>query len=227
MIAPDPSDPRGAMGVPDEIDAFLAALAPGSTVDGSPPDGADPLPAQFVTTVAEILRAPGGTLDVVLSDAGRRSTHELTLSRAGILRRSRGADAREDLAVHPTSVLPGLLLRLARIAPVKPLAQEVALDVPPETVDALFAAEPADRTAAWTALTGAAAALPRAADTQLEKAPPRAARLVRHRPEGSRSATVVLLRGRYLVADGAGEPVLRGTSATGATRSLMAALLPL
>ena len=163
---------------------------------------------------------------MALSAPQSRSTHELTLSRAGLLRRSRGTDAREDLAVHPTSVLPGLLLRLAGIAPVEPLAHEVALDVSPETVDALFEVDTADRTAAWSALTEAATVLPTAADAQLEQAPPRAARLVRHRPEGSRSATVVLLRGRYLVADGAGEPPLRGASATGATRSLMTALLP-
>lgn len=221
MIVPDPRNPSGATAALDESDAFLEALASGSAVDG-----ADALDAQLVATMAEILRAPGGTLDMTLSAPQSRSTHDLTLSRAGLLRRSRGNAAREDLAVHPTSVLPGLLLRLAGIAPVEPLAPEVTLDVAPEAVDALFGADPAGRAAAWTALTEAAAALPAAADVQLEQAPARAARLLRHRPEGSRSATVVLLRGRYLVADGAGGSVLRGASATGATRSLMAALLP-
>lgn len=225
MITPDPTNANGATAPHDEMSAFLEALAAGPTVDGSSVDGADELDAQFVATAAEILRAPGGTLEVVLSTPQSRSTHEITLARAGLLRRSRGTTAQEDLAVHPTSVLPGILLRLAAIAPVEPLPPEVGLDLPTETVQALFDADLETRTAAWTALTEAGTALPAADDAQLEQAPPRAARLVRHRPEGSRSAIVVLLRGRYLVADGTEGPALRGTSPTGATRSLMAALL--
>ncbi|ATG54023.1 hypothetical protein CFK41_03970 [Brachybacterium ginsengisoli] len=221
MLAPDPNNPAGVSGSRDEIDVFLDAIVSGSAIDE-----VETLPKELVSTLAEILRAPGGTLTVTLSAPERVSGHDLTLARAGLLRRSRETPAREDLAVHPTSALPGLLLRLTAISPVEPLAEDVTLDVDATVVDSLFDAEPSTRHAAWSTMIEASTALPAAMRSELEQAPPRAARLVRHRPGGDRSATVVLLRGRYLLAEGSALSALHGSSPTGAVRSLMTALLP-
>lgn len=220
MITPDPTSPALAAGSTDDVDALLEALRSGGTAAG-----AGALPAEFVSTLTAILGAPGGSLDVVLSFPQGYSTHRFTLARAGVLRRSRGLTAQEEIALHPVTVLPGALLRLVGIAPVEALDAATVLEVPRDAADGLFDADAGARTAAWRAVTAASAALPTAAKEDLDSAPPRAARVTRHRPEGSRSATVLLLRGRYLVLSPEDPGSLVGTTPTGAARAVTSTLL--
>lgn len=219
MLVPDPTSARAASGTREEVDALLTALR-----DGGRPAVAG-LPAEFVQNVAEVLAGANGQIEVMLSGPRELSRHDLVLARAGTLRRSRGLTGPEDLALHPTTVLPGVLLRLAGIAPVEPLPPQVTLDPAPELLDDLFVEDAAARHTAWAQLLEEAAALPDAASEELEQAPPRAVHLTRRRADGDRSAQVVMLRGRYLVAEPGGAAPLRGTTPTGAARALLRPLL--
>lgn len=219
MITPDPTAPNVITAPQVEIDQFLDAIGTGNAID--PVEGVS---ETFLASVSEILRNAAGSLAVTLSEPQGYSTHEFTLARAGVLRRSRGVTQTEDLAVHPTSTLPGLLLRLTSIAPVEPLPAESSLPISVQDVAGIFDSAEDTRAARWSAVIDAAGSLPPAHREDFEQAPPRAARLVRRRPEGERSAVVLLVRGRYLVAaDDATE--LHGTSPTGAARALMTAML--
>ncbi|WP_157975570.1 hypothetical protein [Brachybacterium sp. YJGR34] len=219
MIRPDEQSPTIARGTAEEVATFLDDLAAGGDADGL-----HAMPAALVASVGEILAGASGRAEVTLSDPQGYSTHAITLSRAGVLRRSRGLTGPEELAVHSTGTVPGLLLRLAALSPTEPLPATVRLAAPAAETDALFSAMEAERRAAWEALSGAAAALPPAARPATDQAAPRAAQLLRHRPSGAHGAVVVMLRGRYLVPD-AESSTLHGVSPTGASRALMSALL--
>lgn len=220
MITPDATSPTVATGSAEDVDGLLDALR-----SGQAPEGADALPAEFLSTVADVVTTPAGSMDVVLSSPQGYSTHEFTLSRAGALRRSRGTTSQEEIALHPMTVLPGALLRLVGISPVEASDPSVLVEAEGSVVDALFAEDADARSEAWRSVTTAMATLPSASRQDLEDAAPRAARVVRHRPEGSRSATTLMLRGRYLLP--AEDPTggLHGTTATGAARAVMTALL--
>lgn len=222
MITPDEHSTVLATGPSSEIGAFLDAAAA-----GRPFESAAALDGSFVRAIGEILRAAAGTAEITLAGPLSYSTHRFTLARGGTLRRSQGLSAHTEIAAVPTGVLPGVLLRLASIAPVEPLSSAVTLELPPGTLVDLFAVETGPRTAAWSAVTAAAQSLPGAELAELEQTEPRAAQLVRHRPGGGadRTSLVILLRGRYLVPAAAGADSLHGTDATGATRALLSGML--
>lgn len=220
MIAPDEHSAVLATGPSSEIDAFLDSAAAGRA-----PEGAASLDEAFVRATGEILRAAAGTVDVTLAGPLSYSTHHFTLSRGGTLRRSQGQSPTAEIAALPTGALPGALLLLASIAPVEPLPAEVTLELPPRTLESLFVADAGPRTAAWSAVTEAAQSLPAAERAEFERAEPRAAQLVRHRPEGARGSRIILLRGRYLVPAADGTDKLCGTDPTGATRALLTGML--
>lgn len=218
MITPDHSSPILASGPRAEVESLVESLRAGQDV----PAEASALSPSFLEALSSVLAAPAGTAELFLSSPFSSSVHELTLSRAGVLRRSRGPAGAEDISVHPTTILPGLLLRLAAVSPVEPLDPAIALAPTPDGIQGVFDEDPVRRERSWDQLLEAGAALPRAGQEQLENSDPRAVRLVRHRPEGVHAATVLLLRGRYLVAEG---DRVRGTDPTGASRSLMSAML--
>jgi len=220
LITPDATSPTVATGSAEDVDGFLDALR-----SGQAPEGADALRAEFLSTVAEVVTAPAGSMDVVLSSPQGYSTHGFTLSRAGALRRSRGTTSQEEIALHPMTVLPGALLRLVGISPVEASESSVIVEAEDSVVDALFEADADARSAAWRSVTAAMASLPSSARKDLEDAEPRAARVVRHRPEGSRSATTLMLRGRYLLPAEDSVDQVHGTTPTGAARAVMTALL--
>lgn len=220
MLAPDRTSAFAASGTREEVDALVAALR-----GGKRPAEAASLPAEFVEGASDVLAGADGQIEVTLSDPRELSEHVLVLARAGTLRRSRGLTGPEDLALHPTTALPGVLLRLAGIAPVEPLPPEIALDPAPDVLADLFVGDGAARRAAWTRMREDAATLPDAALDELEQAPPRAVHLVRRRAGGDRSALVVMLRGRYLVAAPDGAAPLTGTAPHGAARALLRPLV--
>jgi len=220
MITPDPSSPVIASGPDAEIDALIDAMAAGHRADG-----AERLDPSFVQSIAEIVTAAAGTLDVTLSGPLSYSTHRFTLSKGGTLRRSQGHSDSVEIAAFPTSVLPGALLRLTSVAPVEPLTRATMLELPEGLLADLFSASSEHREGAWGAVIRGAHALPAAERAEFERAEPRAAQLVRRRPDGDRTSRIVLLRGRYLVPTGDGSDALCGTDPTGATRALLAALL--
>lgn len=220
MLTADPASPRAATGTRMEVDQLLADLSAGRAAPS-----ATSLPETFVQTVSETLAATSGQVEVEIADPLGRSAHCLLLSRAGTLRRSRGFTEREELAVHPTSTLPGVLLRLAAIAPTEPLPAEVTVTTTPQELADLFAADSTRSVAAWARVTEAGGVLPPAAQDGIDQAPPRAVRLVRRRETGDGAAALLLLRGRYLVAAGTDATTLRGTTPTGAARALLRPLL--
>ncbi|HEX7353153.1 hypothetical protein [Brachybacterium sp.] len=218
MITPDPSSPILAAGPRREVASLIDALRAGQDV----PAEANELSDSFLEALGAVLASPAGTAEISLSSPFSSSVHELTLSRTGVLRRSRGLAGTEEIGIHPTTVLPGLLLRLAAVSPVEPLDPAVVLPSTPDGIHGVFDEDPVRRERTWDQLLEEGAALPRARQEELEGSDPRAVRLVRHRPEGERSATVLLLRGRYLVVE---DDHVRGTDPTGASRSLMSAML--
>lgn len=187
-----------------------------------------PTPDLDTALVDEILASARGEIGVRLSAPTRLSEHTLTLSRAGILRRSRDprdVERSEQLGVHPTAALPGVLLRLAAIAPLGSPPEGSVLDLPQELLVQLADPDDALREDAWSRALEAAQTLPPVADPSLEAAPPRAVHLVRRRPEGDAGAVLVQLRGRYLVADPSGAGRLVGATPTDAVRALLRPLL--
>lgn len=187
-----------------------------------------PTPDLDTALVDEIIASARGEIEVRLSAPTRLSEHTLTLSRAGVLRRSRDprdVERSEQLGVHPTPALPGVLLRLAAIAPLGGPPEGSDLDLPEELLDQLAAPDDGLREAAWSRALDAARALPAPADPALEAAPPRAVHLVRRRAEGDAGAVLVQLRGRYLVADPASAGRLVGATPTDAARALLRPLL--
>lgn len=220
MLTPDPSSARAFSGRRDDVDALLSELAAGRG-----PATSTALPDALLNDLAEVLTGASGQVELTLSTPQGLSSHTLTLARAGTLRRSRGLTDREDLALHPTSTLPGVLLRLAGIAPTEALRAGEILAPPTGSCEEVFSDRSPQRETAWAQLREVAAALPPAAEEQIDQAPPRGLRLVRRRASGDRTAVVLLLRGRYLVAETGGAAALRGTTPTGATRALLRPLL--
>lgn len=218
MITPDENSPALATGPAPEIEAFLDAAA-----TGRGDQSAAALDDSFVRAVGEILRTASATAEVVLSGPLSFSTHRFTLSRGGTLRQSQGQSSAVEISALPTAALPGALLRLAGIASVEPLSHEATLSLTSDSLEALFSSESAARTAAWSTVVDAARVMPAAEQPHLEESAPRAARLVRHRPDGDRTSLVLLVRGRYLVP--AEDHMLRGTDPTGAARALLSAML--
>lgn len=220
MLIADPASPHTASGTREDVEQLMDDLS-----SGRASATAAALPDDFVQAVSEILAAASGQIEVETADPLGRAAHHLLLSRTGTLRRSRGSTEREDLAVHPTTVLPGVLLRLAGIAPTEPLSAEVTLGTRPGVLADLFAEDLARSTAAWARMLEAADRLPDAAQSDIDQAPPRAIRLIRRRKSGDGAVVLLQLRGRYLVADGEDASMLRGTTPTCAVRALLRPLL--
>ncbi|WP_062947498.1 hypothetical protein [Brachybacterium sp. sponge] len=220
MITPDASSRVIASGPGPEIDALVEALAA-----GRPAAGTEALDPSFVQSIGEIVAAASGTVEVTLSGPLSYSTHRFTLSRGGTLRRSQGQSDTVEIAAFPTSALPGALLRLTSIAPVEPLGTDTVLELPEGCLTSLFTPESELRESAWGAVIRASHTLPDAERAEFERVEPRAAQLVRRRPEGDRTSRVLLLRGRYLITAEDSTDAVRGTDPTGATRSLLTGLL--
>lgn len=226
MITTDPRRPQVATGPSAEIATYLEALTAGS----SRPE-AD-VPASLSDAFARILAEAAGTVELTLGSPTSRQGHNLILSRHGVLRVSHGTERGGELAVHPTNALPGVLLRLCRIAPTEPLGSEHTIAAPEEGWEALLAGDAPIRDRAWSQVAQHVRALPLADPPALECTAPWFLELRRVRPQSEKRVRLALLRGRFLadgptaLADGDGDGApLRGVSPTEASRALMACLL--
>ena len=177
------------------------------------------------TLVDEILDSARGEVKVRLSEPHRQSLHTLTLARAGVLRHSRAPGTAEETAVHPTSALPGVLLRLAAIAPLGAAPEGSSLDALSSSIEQLFSEDPTTRERAWGYLLESATVLPPVSDPALEAAPPRAVQLVRRRVDGDRRAVLLQVRGRYLIVSEEGSGRFVGADPTDAAREVLRPLL--
>lgn len=218
MIHYDPSSPM-VLGVDsDTTDDVLAALTAGETFEGSAQ-----LDRRLVTLAQQILSDPRGSLTLEVSGDPLLHRHEIVLSRAGALRRSRASAGRDEIAVFLTPILPGVMMRLLGLAPVEPLSAENRLAAPPEILDRLWTADDEERSREWGELRRIAQALPTAEDTQLEDAPVRALRVTRQ----DRVVEALMLRGRYLLVERGGlSTSLVGSDPTGVSRAIFALLTP-
>lgn len=218
MIHYDPNSPM-VLGVDsDTTDDVLAALTAGEAFEGS-----DRLDRRLVTLAQQILADPRGSLTLEVSGDPLLHRHEIVLSRAGALRRSRASSRRDEIAVFLTPILPGVMMRLLGLAPVEPLSAENRLAVPPEVLDRLWTTDDEERSTDWGELRRIARALPTAEDTQLEDAPVRALRVARQ----DRVVEALMLRGRYLLVERGGlSTSLVGSDPTGVSRAIFALLTP-
>lgn len=205
-----------------QTDSVLAALAKGEAFEGS-----GQLPQELTERLTSILSAPRGEMSLEISGADLHLTHALLLAQAGVLRRTRLSGKTDEIALSPTAVLPGVLLRLAGIAPVEPLAAEIRPAVRGELLDGLFDADPQARREAWAGLQELSRNLPAPLDPELDSAPPRALRATRRTPSGDRTAQLLMLRGRYLLVAPSGLGTsLVGTDPTTASRAISSLLNP-
>lgn len=216
MISYDPEAPHVLRVESARTDEVLSALASGRPVEGS----ADVEP-EMLEILRAILSEPRGRMRLESAGKLHRVTHELTLAAQGSLRRSPVRPGLDEIAVFPTPMLSGVLLRLIQLAPVEPLPSDLRIAVPSDLVDSVLIEDHEARTAPLAALEDAASALPPASDAQLEEAPLRVHRLTRRTDSGDRTAHVLLLRGRYLrLESGALGATLVGSDPTGAHRVL-------
>lgn len=218
MIHYDPTSPM-VLGVDsDATDDVLEALTAGAQFEGS-----HQLDARLVTMAHQILSDPRGSLTLELSGDPLYHRHEIVLSRAGALRRSRASARRDEIAVFLTPILPGVMMRLLGLAPVEPLDDEHRLAAPPEVLDRLWTTDDEERSRGWAEMRRIARALPTAEDPELEDAPVRALRVSRQ----DRTFEALMLRGRYLrVERGALSTTLVGSDPTGISRTIFALLTP-
>lgn len=222
MISSDPSTPMVMSIDSPSTDHFLEAMR-----DGTSFDGAHSLQAQFTVPLQKILAEPRGSLSLVVSGTDQFHTHHFTIARAGVLRRSTVSRKSDELAIFPGTVMAGVLLRLAAVSPTEPLSSDVRVGVNPVLLTQIWAQDPTARTAAWAEISRISASLPEAGSIDLDSTPPRAVRLTRAGAHGENRTTVLLLRGRYLIAEeGALATTLVGTDPTSVSRALMSVLAP-
>lgn len=222
MITSDSSTPMVMSIDSPSTDHFLAAMR-----DGTPFDGAHELQDQFTVPLRRILAEPRGSMSLVVSGTDQFHTHDFTIARAGVLRRSAASAKTDELAIFPGTVMAGVLLRLAAVSPTEPLSSDVRAGVNPTLLAQIWTEDGAARSAAWDEISRIAQSLPEAVSTDLEATPPRAVRLTRSGPHGENRSTVLLLRGRYLIAEeGALTTALVGSNPTSVSRSLMSVLAP-
>lgn len=222
MITYDPAEPTVLRVEPAHVDAVLTALA-----GRRPFEGSDQIDPEVLDMMGTVLSGPRGALRLESAGHLYHVAHNFTLSAEGSLRRSSVRPNLEELAFFPTPVLAGVLLRLLQLAPVEPLAPDVRIAVPTNTLSDLFTEDHEARETPLSALQEIASSLPPARDAQLEDAPLRAHRLSRVASTGDRVAHVLMLRGRYLRAQAGGlGTVLVGTDPTGAHRAISDLLNP-
>lgn len=220
----DPADPMVLRTSSESTDDVLAALATGHA-----PDGGDDLSPDFSAAVRDILADPRGQMTLEVSGNPLYQHHSFTLARAGVLRRSRASERTNELAVFPTTVLPGVLLRLAPMVPLEPLEPSVRLTVPADLLSQLWTSDWSELSDAWNRIRELTHDLPAAADSDADALPLRAVRATRAPKDGqgdARTFVALVLRGRYLIAEHSGLGTsLVGTDPTTVARGFFSLLV--